>query len=226
MDHVFQISLKSVYLIENGEHLNKKGNTILSLALTYPNERITTTETVKKLPLQISKPVLLKSNELYSAEDFPYDNMFFEGQIQSQYKTILKATIGVAVSTKKIDKILLKAAEAGVVSLVGLLTGGIGATITVAVGQAVVKSLFEGDDNKDNVVKLAAVSAIISNDTPEGDYTLNLQTTDDMSFSLGEKQKGEDTVEVIETIKRGTTLATVIFNIVKIPADKAVPVIA
>jgi len=51
MSHIFQISLKSVFLLENGEKLDSKGSTLLSVALVYPREGVKLVETIKKLPL-------------------------------------------------------------------------------------------------------------------------------------------------------------------------------
>jgi len=128
MSHIFQISLKSVFLLENGEKLDSKGSTLLSVALVYPREGVKLVETIKKLPLnpkENEKKHPLKVKEEYLLVNEPFEDKLLLKE-STQGDSIIKITLGLVSSPKKLDAIVKKLVEASILAAVGTLSGGFG----------------------------------------------------------------------------------------------------
>ncbi|HLP96368.1 MAG TPA: hypothetical protein VK168_20135 [Saprospiraceae bacterium] len=230
MNHVFQISLKSVFLLENGEALAPKGSTLLSVALVYPREGVNLIERLKTLPLnpkdgEKHKP--LKTKEEYSLSNEPFeDRLLFKESIQGD--SVIKITLSIVSSPDKVDELLKKLLKAGAIAAVGTLTGGIGVTITAAVAETVIESIFqETKKGKDaNVFPLGTASLGINNDTEEGDIALHLVTTREIKYTLDRKVEDGQITEVIRKIPKGFGIAKVVLNIEKKEKEKQIPVVA
>jgi hypothetical protein len=219
MNHIFQISLKSVLLLENGEKLAPKGTTLISVALVYPREGLDLIERLKTLPLnpeENEKHRPLKTKEEYSLANESFeDKLLFKESIQGD--SIIKITLSVVSSPNKVDAFLKKLIKAGAIAAVGTLTGGVGVTITAAIAGTVIESLFEESkkDKEDNVLSLGTASFGINNDTQEGEMIFHLVTTDEIKYTLDRKVEDDQITETIRTIPKGYGIAKVVLSVEK-----------
>ncbi len=228
MSHSFRISLKSVFLLENGEKLDPKGHTLISVDLFYPRDGVKLIENIKTLPLnpkddEKKRPLKIKEEYLLVNEPFE-DKILFRESIQGD--SIIKITLGLVSSPKKIDAIVRKLVETGIVAVVGTLTGGIGITVTTAMVTKGIESIFESAKKEEEVIVLGIASRGISNRTEEGEFIFHLVTTDEIKYTIDRKIVDDQLIETVRTIPKGYGIAKVVLDIVKVPEEETKPVLA
>ncbi|MGD1889536.1 MAG: hypothetical protein ACFB15_02875 [Cyclobacteriaceae bacterium] len=123
MNHIIQIKLKSVTIIENGQVDDGKGNNMLSASLVYPTPQTQSPTTVVAMNLEDEKTLELGGIPL--KEQIIYKGLIIgESGIDVEITAIEKP--------KKIEGILKKVFGAAAVGAVGLITGGAAVAIVTA----------------------------------------------------------------------------------------------
>lgn len=228
MNYIFQIFLKSVYLLENGEKILPKGSNVLSIALIYPREGQKLIETIKSLPLgqkEKERKAPLKVKKEYSLEFESFENkLFLKESIQGD--SILKISLGIALSPNKVDEIVKKLLKAGVISAVGAFTGGAGVTISTSIAKAAVETFFESNKDKNQVVHLGTASLGINNSTQEGEMVFSLLTNKAIKYTVDKKIQDDQILETVRTIPKGYAIAKIVLVIEKKPKEGFSSVIA
>ena len=223
--HVFQISLKSVFLLENGEKMAPNGSTLLSIALVYPREGVKLVEWIKTLPLNPKgneKNHPLKSNEEYLLKNEPFeDKLLFKESIQGD--SIIVVNLGLASSPNKFDEILSKLIKAGAIAAVGTLTGGIGVAVTAAIAETAIELIFDSTKNKgkQRVIPLGKASFGINNATQEEEMIFHLVTTKEIKYTVDSKEENGQIIEIVRTIPEGYGIARVTLGIEKKVKDES-----
>jgi len=209
MNYIYQITLKSVLVLENGMKENVKGENILSTTLVYPREGEKSMETLKKLPLKKGKEFLFKKINFS-------DKLLFKESIQGD--SAIKVSLTAIEKPEKIDNIIKLALKSGVLAGVGLITGGKGITLLMAASKSIVGSVFDLAKPKDKVTVIGSIDFPINNSLREGELTLNLTVPKKTVLKERTIRNGEE-ILISKTLKKGYGIAKVVLGIKKIPRD-------
>jgi hypothetical protein len=227
MSHIFQISLKSIFLLENGEKIYPKGKTMLTTSLVYPREGVKILEAVKILPLSLEegeKRRPLKLKEEYSFELEPFeDKLLFKESIQAE--SIIRVDLAVCKSVSKLNEFLLSLVKAGILAATGNIKGALGTVVTVAMSQTAVESFFDKAKEEEKIFPLATASFGITSDFKGGEMIFNLVTKKDIEYVVERKENEEgQIVEIRRTIPKGNGIGKVVLNVERKPKDAITPV--
>lgn len=206
MADIFQITLKDVRVIENGQiKEDVVGVNSLAATLYYPSENKPAIMTVRSLEL--------KENESldYTKEDF---------KKQLVFKEIIRGDSVLEVEITAIDK--ASKFEKAIRKLLGVAAGGLAGaipgvgTIVTAVATSATESVFELADPKDKITTIGKGVRGIDENTPEGDFVINLAVPEEIT--LKQRKFDNEGKEVIQTkiLEKGFVNAKVVFHIKRI----------
>jgi len=207
MNYIYQISLKSVIALENGMKEKVKGQNLLSTTLVYPREGTKSLETIKKLPL--------KKGKKYSLSTINYsDKLLFKESIQGD--SAIRMSLTAIEKLGKVDSVIQEAIKTGVIAGAGLITGGVGTTIVMAMSKSIVSSLFDLAKPKDRITVIGSIDFPINNELKEGDLILNLSVPRKTVIKERLIKDGKEILKT-KTLRKGFGIAKVVLDVKKIP---------
>lgn len=207
MKYIYQITLKSVLLLENGMKENAKGHNLLSFTLVYPREGIMSMETIKKLSLKKRKTLSLK-NTAFS------DKLLFKESIQGDSSLIINLTA--IEEASKIKSILNQAGQSGILVGLSAIPGGMGMSIITAVAKNVINSIFDMAQPKDKLTILGQIDFPINqSNLKNGELTLHLTVPKKTIIKERRIRNGKRVLST-KTLKKGLGIGKVILDVTRI----------
>lgn len=207
-DYIFQIKLKSLTIIENGQIEEGEGNNVLSVSLIYPMPQNPSPTSVFAIKLE--------DKEMLNAVDIPIKNQFiYKGQIigDSGIEVELTAKEG----REKINKFLLKTFGTIVKEAIGLIPGAKIVSLITSGAKSSVESVFSSlqSDGRDEKVHIIGKGFMpINIDTPEGDFVIQLSVPQEVKLTKISTKGGKKTKKTL-TLNQGMGNAMVVFDIRK-----------
>lgn len=216
MNYVYQITLKSVLLKENGWIDKPKGSNFLSTTLIYPRENIKSIESITELKVGTKK---IQDNKELSFDKVNFsEKLLLKESIQGD--SSLKVMITTVENVKKINNIILDGIKAGALIGISGITGGIGISVLTAVAKSFAGSILDSwkqDEEKDKKINiLGVIDWPIDNNLKEGDLTLHLTTPKALTLQKTIRSKGK-TIKKSIKIRKGSGIGKVVFEIKKHP---------
>lgn len=208
MKTIFQVTLKSIKILDNGMKNTGKESNLVSINLIYPREGVNSIEKVKSLKLENDKL------HTFETENFS-SKLLFKESIQGDSAILVK--LAVVDSVSKIEKILLEVFKGALLAGAGLIPGGnLATTVIVGGAKKVVESVFDSKELKDKITQLGEIEFPINDLTNEGDLILNLSTKKKIVIETEKVNANGELERLTRTIPKGFGIAQVVLNIKKI----------
>ncbi len=210
MSYSYDFVLKNILLLENGESLQLKGTTVLSVRLVRPKDGTQSIETIHTLPIGSEKEEPLKANEMYSLELIASSKKgLFKSSIQGRVEVV--ATLTISKSPSKLVPVLKKILKGVVMVGTSLITGGVGGAIVAGAIDAAAETVLKDKELKRKVTILGEGAGYLVNGMPSGEVIIHLSTPkkitriiNESNFETGEMRR------VSKTLKEGAPLAKVV----------------
>jgi hypothetical protein len=218
MNNVFQITLKSIKVIENGTiEENADGVNILTATLNFPNEQVRASTSMRSLELKDADTVD------FTQKDF-LDQLLFKERIFGECMMSVELTAVEKVS--KFDKILTKILGKVVTTALGAISG-VGAIVTAALTTAS-GAFFESFDTEDKVTIIGRGAMPLSAVNKQGELSINLTIPKEVMLASSPFIDENDN-EVIRQIrlKKGFVNAQVVFQLLDlgpVPVPAPMPI--
>ncbi len=211
MHYIFQIKLKSITIIENGQVMEGGGTNLLSVAIVYPNPHMPAPTTVMELSLQDNKTLELQGIPLK-------DQLIFKGLIVGE--SGIDVEISAIEKQERIAGILHQVFGQAVSGALSLIPGGGIVSLITSAARTTLASVFDQAAPKDRLRKIGKGYMYLHKDTPEGDFVVQLSVPQEIELKQTSiNKKGQETTKKI-TLPQGFNNAMVVFDIKKYPAGK------
>lgn len=209
MKYLFQFSLKTVLVLENGFAKEASlGDNILSVSLIAPTRDNKSIQSVKEIKLADQKVKNYGTTEF--SERFLFKSIF-EGS------SSLKVEISARDKRTVAEKVLKAMLKAGLLAGTTLITGGGTISLVTAGIAAGITSVFDNTGKKDKLTSIGKGEMPIDNSTDAGDFVVQLAVPKDVKIFL--KEAGSDGMGKTVPFKlpKGLQNAMVVFTIDKVP---------
>ena len=206
MATLFQFKLKEVLVMENGEFEEGiDGANSLSATLYYPKEGVPALTSIRSMSLKDSVPYD------YTEEDYK-KQLVFKEEIKGD--TMFEVEISAIDKATKFEKLIVKLLGVAAGAAIGTVTG-IGAVVT-AVASSASESIFEMAEPSDKIHVIGRGARLINEDTPNGEFIIQLAVPKDITLSFKRKNDAGDIEYVRATLSKGKNNAQVKFDITRI----------
>ncbi|WKN30558.1 hypothetical protein PZB74_16455 [Porifericola rhodea] len=213
MHYFFQIKLKSITIIENGQVDSGEGNNLLAIGVIYPNPHDKVPTTVMEVHLQDNKTLNLGGLPLK-------DQIIFKGPVIGE--SGLDVEISAIEKADKIEKILHNVFGRAVSGALSLIPGGGIVSLLTAAARDTMTSVFDQAEPQDRLHTIGKGYMSLSSETPEGDFVVQLSVPQEVKLSQTfMNDKGKKAIKKI-TLPQGYNNAMVVFDIKKYPVQKTV----
>ena len=215
----YEFWLKSVFLLENGESVNLKGNHIISIVLHNPKaDAERSVETILKLPLGKDEPkCLLKKGSTYSTEPINFeDKALFKRSLEGW--VVMTATIAVSKSPNKLTPVLKEVLKGALVGAAGIISGP-GAAIIAGAVTSLTETVLKAKEVKDKVVILGEGTASVFDRMPSGEIHLNLSCPEEIKGpkrEIGTENENGEPLAVRTVILEGAPLGHIVLGVERI----------
>ena len=180
---------------------------MMSASLIYPKEGIPSIEAIREISLQDRTP-------LDFTEKPWIEKLLFKQSFHGD--SALQVKISAKTEVSKVTKIINKVVQAGVIAGIGTISGGLAGLLLAPMLKTVTESVFDFAEPKDKISIIGEGFMPINNDTPEGDFVVQLSVPKELKLKQRRFQEDQEVIETI-TLRKGYANAMVVFDIKKHP---------
>ncbi len=199
----YEISLKSVLVIENGTIKDEKGNNALMISLFNPDIGKTCVVSTRHLELE-DNVELDYSKEHYKKKILFKESILFDTYIEVELTSISKPA--------KLNQLLFKGLKAAISKVDKIIPNG---TITGAVKKSS-ETLFDLIEPKDEIEIIGRQELRIPEDYDKDELHFNLQVPKKIELKKVSKNEDGNNLKTTKTLNEGFTNGHIILGIKKL----------
>ena len=199
MSTVFEITLETIVVNENGRLRDKESVSALTASLVYPRAGVSQVTTIKQLKLTD------KNAHQYDSKDYQ-TRILFKEEILGE--TELKMQLATVRKASKLDKIIQATFKGAVLAVFGSLAGTLG-TIVIGAVTGGTKSIFELTKSDKEIFVIGEAEMQMFESLPDGDYEIKMKVPKNIDVEYPEMTMDGVRYKKVTLLKKGTSNAIV-----------------